>query len=204
MAQSLNRRSGRHHGDLRNALEAAALELVREQGVANFSLAEASRRAGVSVAAPFKHYAGKDALLAALALRAYTEQQYRFASAIGAVGNPVEQMGEFAAAYVRFTIDQPALFQIAFGSGIDKRAYPELEHAGSRVLEVLMAPALQLVSDQANALALVHAVGALAHGYAAFLREGVFGLGSNADQNAVEGARLAAQKLTSSLAGRIS
>ncbi|MEX5637726.1 TetR/AcrR family transcriptional regulator [Parafrankia sp. FMc2] len=60
-------------GDLRHALEEAALELVVTKGLGGFTMAETSRRADVSVAAPYKHYADRDALLAALVVRAYTD-----------------------------------------------------------------------------------------------------------------------------------
>lgn len=168
-------RTGYHHGDLRNALEAAALALVAERGVHGFSLAEASRRAGVSVSAPFKHFDGKEALLAALALRGYTEQARIFAAAIGSSEDPVEQLAEFAAAYVRFGAEEAALFEVTFEAGLDKGAHPELERAGEQVLDAVWEPVAALRRDRGDALRLLHAVAAAAHGYAAFLRQGVFG-----------------------------
>src|SRR5579863_6539240 len=59
-----------HHGDLRTALIDAAVSLIAERGVRGFSLAEASRRVGVSSAAPYRHFADRDDLLAAVAVRA--------------------------------------------------------------------------------------------------------------------------------------
>src|ERR1700754_3368808 len=99
------RPTGQHHGDLRNALERAALELVAERGAHGFTLAEASRRAGVSVAAPYKHFADKDALLAELARKGYEQQYDRFAAAMSGETGPVEQLAAFAAAYVQFAAD---------------------------------------------------------------------------------------------------
>jgi AcrR family transcriptional regulator len=191
--------SGYHHGDLRNALEHAALELVAERGVHGFTLAEASRRAGVSVAAPFKHFSGKEDLLAALALRGFQEQERRFAVAVAGASDPVAQLAAFAAAYVRFTVEAPALFEITFSAGIDKSKHPGLEAAGSRVLDVLTAPAARLRENPDDAVALVHAVGAVAHGYAAFLREGVFGGAPAALAHAEAGARGAARTLAAGL-----
>lgn len=199
MANPPNRRSGYHHGDLRNTLELAALELVAERGAHGFTLAEASRRAGVSVAAPFKHFANREALLAALALKGYQEQERLFAAAVGHTADPVEQLAEFAAAYVRFTIDEAALFEITFGAGIDKTGYPELEDAGRRVLDVLAKPAQALRGDPDSALALIHAVGAVAHGYAAFLHEGIFGTGPEAAAQAQNSARAAARILAAEM-----
>jgi len=169
------RRSGQHHGDLRRAIEQAALVLVEERGVQGFSLAEASRRAGVSVAAPYKHFADRDALLADLARRGYEEQLERFGAAMATVEGPVAQMAEFASAYVEFAVHRRALFELIFAAGLDKRRYPELLAAGARVQDLLVAPAGRLRSDPDEAVDLVHAVAAAAHGLAVFLGQGVFG-----------------------------
>jgi AcrR family transcriptional regulator len=176
-------------------LESAALELVAERGAHGFTLAEASRRAGVSAAAPFRHFANRDALLAALVLKGYAAQARRFAAAIAADNDPVEQLGEFAGAYVQFAIDERALFEITFAAGLDKTLYPELEKAGRQVLDVLLTPAMALRPSRASALELVHAVAAVAHGYAAFLREGVLGAGAGAAGRATSQARAAARVL---------
>src|SRR6266540_5232917 len=61
------RRKAYHHGDLRRALVDAAIELVRDRGPDGFTLREAARRVGVSQTAPYRHFATKDALLAAVA-----------------------------------------------------------------------------------------------------------------------------------------
>src|ERR1700685_75056 len=60
-----------HHGDLRAALIDTAVELIGERGVRHFSLAEASRRLGVAVSAPYAHFTDRDDLLAAVAVRGY-------------------------------------------------------------------------------------------------------------------------------------
>ena len=199
MAASTNRRSGYHHGDLRTALERAALALVAERGPQGFSLAEASRRAGVSVAAPFKHFAGREELLASLARQGYQEEARRFRAAVESREDPVEQLAEFAVAYIRYSVEQQALFEITFGAGIDKAAYPEVEAAGRAVLEVITAPAIAVSADPAEARALVNAVAATAHGYAAFLHEGVFGPSEAVLEVVVEQARAAALVLAREL-----
>ena len=93
MTEHVKRPSGQHHGDLRRALEEAALELVVTKGVGGFSMAEASRRAGVSVAAPYKHYA--DPLEAASTLGfghwavSVRDLDTAFAAVVAAGGTPV-------------------------------------------------------------------------------------------------------------------
>ena len=170
-----SRPSGHHHGDLRNALEQAALALVAERGAHGFSLAEASRRAGVSVAAPYKHFTDKDTLLAELARKGYEQQYERFAAAMADHQDPVEQLAAFAAAYVQFTADHKALFEITFSAGLKKQLHPRLAQAGDRVLELLREPAAHLAATTAEQDEIIRTVGASAHGFAAFLAEGVFG-----------------------------
>jgi AcrR family transcriptional regulator len=184
-----------HHGDLRKALEEAALELVTERGPEGFTLAEASRRAGVSVAAPFRHFQNKSALVAALALRGYEAQRKRFTAAIAQSADPVEQLALFAAAYVQFSLEERALFDITFGASLLKADHGELEEGGQRVLDVLREPAERLRADPADAIELVQTVGATAHGFAVFLRQGILGEPSTALQTAKQRASDAARLL---------
>jgi AcrR family transcriptional regulator len=175
------RASGHHHGDLRSALERATLELVSERGPQGFTLAEASRRAGVSVAAPYKHFVDRNALLASLATRGYRQQHALFAAAIEAAGeDPQEQLAAFAQAYVRFAAHEPALFEIMFSTGLDKSRYPELAEAGDAVAALLMPVVKRLTADPDAAFDLLLRVASAAHGLAAFLRQGIFGLGPDA------------------------
>lgn len=183
--------TGRHHGDLRNALLTATLELVAEKGTHGFTLAEASRRAGVSVAAPYKHFADKEALLAELARIGYDQQYEAFAAAMSGAADPAEQLVAFAAAYVEFSARHQALFDITFGAALAKERYPDLARAGDRVLELLREPAMKLVAEPDEAVDLIQSIGALAHGFATFLAEGIFeGLEPTKDR-----ARRAARKL---------
>jgi AcrR family transcriptional regulator len=85
------RLSGQHHGDLRNALEEAALTLVAERGPHGFTLAEACRRAGVRVSAPYKYFADRGALLASLAGKGYREQHRRYSAAISTSEDPADE-----------------------------------------------------------------------------------------------------------------
>src|SRR5215472_16020148 len=119
-------RGGRyHHGDLKAALVDAAVSLIAERGVRGFSLAEASRRVGVSAAAPYRHFADRDELLAAVAVRAL----HTFAEMLAQEGprdSPEHRLAAMASAYVRFAAQQRPLFDALFNSGIDKSRYPEL------------------------------------------------------------------------------
>jgi AcrR family transcriptional regulator len=186
------RPTGRHHGDLRNALERAALELVAEKGPHGFSLNEASRRAGVSVAAPYKHFADREALLASLAVVGYHEQRARFAAAVETAGDPAARLAAFAAAYVRFAAAESALFDVTFYAGLDKARHPELAAAGDAVLSVVLPAARAICPDEQAAFDLLLRVAAAAHGLAVFLRQGLFGVsGDVVDETADRAARTA-------------
>jgi AcrR family transcriptional regulator len=136
-------------------------------------LAEVSRRAGVSVAAPYKHFADRDALLAALVQKGYAEQRERYAAAMKRQGEPTEQLAAFARAYVEFAAEQRPMFELTFAAGLDKTKYPELLQAGNELFEVLQAPARSLRKTEAESRDLVLAVAAAAHGFAVFVLEGV-------------------------------
>ncbi|MGW2771760.1 TetR/AcrR family transcriptional regulator [Streptomyces olivaceoviridis] len=201
MTSPVKRRTGRHHGDLRRALEEAALALVDERGPHGFTLAEASRRAGVSVAAPYKHFADRDALLAVLAERGYRAQQERFTRAMAATDDPVEQLAAFASAYVRFAVEDRALFDITFSAGLDKAEHAGVAAAGEELLAALMPVVIRVAPDEDAAYDLLLRIASAAHGIALFLRQGLFGVSAEAlDQTADRAARTARDIARNSLA----
>lgn len=110
-----------HHGELRNALLDAAEALVREHGVAGWSLREASARVGVSPSAAYHHFASRDALVNTLSVRVLARLGERMSSAaVKATGPGVDaQQGIVAAgcAYVRWALEDPAVARLAFGVG---------------------------------------------------------------------------------------
>jgi AcrR family transcriptional regulator len=103
-----------HHGDLRRALIEAGFQLVGERGVEHLSMREAARRAGVSPAAPFRHFESREALMTAVAL----EAQRRFRSEIDSAlqetppGDPLARVRAFGIAYLRWAMRNPAHFEI--------------------------------------------------------------------------------------------
>ncbi|MCA9535010.1 MAG: TetR/AcrR family transcriptional regulator [Myxococcales bacterium] len=106
-----------HHGDLRDALLAAATDMLAETGPRGLSLREAARRAGVSTGAPYRHFKDKDALLTALATRGFLalDAALRAVDTAAADATPLERLRRLGVAYVEFAIAQPALFRLMFG-----------------------------------------------------------------------------------------
>ena len=170
-------RRGYHHGDLPAALVDAALEQIAEKGVQGFSVAEAARRTGVSISAPYRHFSDRDELLAATAVRAHEELLRRFERAIGSAASPADQAAALSAAYVHFAVEKRAMFEVLFGAGLDKQSYPELAASAGRVVETLVGLARPLAPDGSDeqAWALVQALVALAQGHATLLLDGASG-----------------------------
>lgn len=126
-----------HHGDLRRALVDAAYELLQEHGPAGITLREAARRAGVTHAAPYRHYPDKEALLAAVAEEGFHQLKREVEQAIDGV--PTADLLEvIGVVYVRFARDNPSLFRVMFGAEVgDKRRYPSLTQADQSVFDIV-------------------------------------------------------------------
>jgi AcrR family transcriptional regulator len=187
---AVGQRRAYHHGDLPTALIDAALDLISENGVQGFSLAEAARRSGVSISAPYRHFADRDELLAATAVRGYEELLARFEAVVAAEATPAEQLAAMSAAYVRFAAEQRPMFEVLFGAGLEKARYPRLDEAAGKVTDAICAIARRLVPDRDPELAwtLVHAIAGLSQGHATLLLDGMFG------DSPAEAAGLAAER----------
>jgi AcrR family transcriptional regulator len=174
-------KSGRyHHGDLKAALLNAAIELIAERGVRGFSLAEASRRLGVTVAAPYRHFTDRDALLAAVAVRGLHVFAAMVTAEAADTESPEQRLAAMARAYVRFAAEQRPLFETLYSSGLDKRRYPELTRAYEPIDAFHSLVAEICEGDAAAADALAGALEAAAHGHAALLVDGEYGQGPDA------------------------
>ncbi len=184
-----------HHGDLRSALVDAAIGVIAERGVRGFSLAEASRRLGVTTAAPYRHFADRDDLLAAVAVRALSVFAAMLTAAADAAGTPAQRLAAMAGAYVRFAAQQRPLFDTIYNSGLDKSRYPDLQCAWEPV-DALLTVVLEVCDgDEATAGALADAVEASAHGHAMLLIDGEYGEGPDAVSAAAAKATASARAL---------
>jgi len=166
-------RRGYHHGNLREALIDAALALVAEKGPAAFTIAEAARLAGVSPAAPYRHFRDAEALLAEVALRGFE----RFAAALSAAWqdghpNPVRAFEALGRAYLTFARDEPAYYATMFEARIAVESYPALLTAGDHAFSIVRDAAERLTAAlprerRPPSLMMALHVWALSHGIAA-------------------------------------
>lgn len=129
-----------HHGTLRAALVAEAVRLLAAGNPAALSLRELARRLGVSPAAPYRHFADKDALLAAVAQAGFELLCADLDSAAAShADDPLRQMADIGWAYVRFALGQPHYFQVMFGrAAMPQTTYPELRAAGQSAFGILL------------------------------------------------------------------
>jgi AcrR family transcriptional regulator len=152
-----------HHGNLRPALVRAAMELLEESGETALSLRAVARRAGVSPAAPYRHYADREALVSAVAAVGYRELAERLSAAHPSPSTP-EQLAAVAIAYVQFALERPALFRIMFGEPCDRDNDERV--AATAAVSLYVRAIVERAFPQADAEALATAVWALVHGLA--------------------------------------
>ena len=165
-------RRGYHHGNLREALLDAALELIAAKGPAGLAIAEAARLAGVSPAAPYRHFRDADALIAEVAVRGFE----RFAESLSHAWNggkpePIRAFEAVGRAYLAFARREPAYYAAMFEARIAAEAHPGLQAAGDRAFAVLREASEYLIADlppQSRPPALMMAlhIWSMAHGIA--------------------------------------
>jgi AcrR family transcriptional regulator len=169
---------GYHHGNLKEALLRAALELITQKGPAGFTFAEAARWAGVSPAAPYRHFRDRDELLASIALRGFKQFEATLARAWND-GRPdvfvaFERLGK---AYLDFARKEPAYYSAMFEAGIPLVDNPELREAGDRAFAVLRAAAEKICAkaparNRPPALMVALHIWAISHGIASLFGRG--------------------------------
>jgi AcrR family transcriptional regulator len=128
-----------HHGSLPQALVAEAVLVLAEGNPNALSLRELARRLGVSPAAPYRHFADKEALLAAVAQQGFELLSAELDNIAGVhPDEPVRQLADLGWAYVRFALRQPQYFQVMFGrAATPQTMYPQLFAAGQSAFGIL-------------------------------------------------------------------
>jgi AcrR family transcriptional regulator len=140
-------RRGYHHGNLREALIQAAQNLIGAKGPAGFTIAEAARLAGVSPAAPYRHFRDAEELLAEVATRGFDLFRDRLAAALNAApADPARAAEAIGRAYLSFAREEAAFYAAMFEARITREPYPELQAAGDRAFAVLRTLAERLAA----------------------------------------------------------
>ena len=115
MSSNLAKKDSYHHGDLRQALIDAAYDIIAEQGPDEFSMADACRRAGVSTAAPYRHFSGREELISEVVLKALQnlDQHGRSKRDEYELGT-IDSIRALGQAYVSFALANPRIFKLMF------------------------------------------------------------------------------------------
>ena len=172
------KRRGYHHGNLREALVDAALSLIGEKGLGGVTFADAARAAGVSPAAPYRHFRDRDALMAEVARQGYE----RFEAVLSRGWNdgrpdPMTGFENVGKAYLSFARTEPSYYAAMFESGLPPDASAELRDAAERAFAVLRAASETVCAmlprdERPPALMMSLHVWAMAHGIASLFGRG--------------------------------
>ncbi len=167
-----------HHGNLREVLLEAARKLIEQYGPAGFSLTEAARLAGVSPAAPYRHFKDREALLAEVAQHGFE----RFAARLDMAWNngiptPLSAFENLGRAYLAFAREEPASYAVMFEAGLHPGDGATYKAAADRAFNVLQRAATALCQtlppDRRPPVKLMSLhIWALSHGVADLFVEG--------------------------------
>ncbi len=179
-------RRGYHHGDLKQALVNVAEDLMVEKGPAGFTLADAARRAGVSAAAPYRHFPDREALIAEVARRGFQDFGTMLAASqlVGAAGpgdsKERKNAGEhgfrdMGTAYLTFARERPGAYAAMFAGPL-KMSDPALQEPGDRAFQLLVEGIRSAIGGQAapgaDIAQLALQVWAVSHGVATLAAAG--------------------------------
>src|SRR6266852_933257 len=169
---------GYHHGNLKEALVRAALELIAQKGPAGFTFAEAARWAGVSPAAPYRHFRDRDELLTDVARRGFDQFEASLARAWDeGRHDPSTAFDRMGRAYLQFAKSEPAYYSAMFEAGIPPDSSPDLRDAAERAFAVLRHATERLVAtmpaqNRPPVLMMALHIWALSHGIASLFGRG--------------------------------
>jgi AcrR family transcriptional regulator len=170
---------GYHHGNLKEALLQAALDLIATKGAAGFTFADAARIAGVSPAAPYRHFRDRDELLSSIAQRGFEQFEQALTEAWDD-GRPdtVSAFERVGKAYLAFAREKPAYYSAMFESGLAADVSAGLHAAAERAFAVIRAAAERLAalappgSPRPPALMMALHIWSMSHGVASLFARG--------------------------------
>jgi AcrR family transcriptional regulator len=169
---------GYHHGNLKEALIKAALDLIAAKGPLGFTFAEAARAAGVSQAAPYRHFRDRDELMADVAKRGFERFEAVLTRAWNdGAPNPLDAFERLGKAYLAFAREEPAYYAAMFEAGVPLEPNPDLQMLSERAFGVLRRAADAICATlpregRPPSLMVALHVWALAHGVASLFGRG--------------------------------
>ena len=141
-------KSSYHHGDLRAGLIEATRRLVEEKGPDGFSVSDACRLAGVSTAAPYKHFKNKTEMLVAMVLQGMERHREKMLQSLEGLpeGSP-KRIDALGREYINFALSEPGVFQLKFGGFTDKLSDERLKQAGQQTFGIVLAEVAKCLGE---------------------------------------------------------
>jgi AcrR family transcriptional regulator len=129
-----------HHGDLKNALINAGVEILAKDGVDGLSLRKVAKRAGVSHSAPYSHFPDKQSLIAAISTEGFNQLYAELDTAVSShSGNPKQQLVEGTRTYVEFAMKHTDTFKIMFSGVLEKeKDYPAFVEISRKTFQLVV------------------------------------------------------------------
>ena len=188
---------GYHHGDLRAALLRVGLELVAERGITGFTLREVARRAGVSHAAPYHHFADRGALVSAIVAESYSALAAALQHAAAQAGDdPIERIQAMGEGYVGFALAGPERYRLMFRSELagDPFGADSVNQAGAAAFGALVSAVESAhragrFADGMDVGTVATACWATVHGVSSLLLDGALGIRPDQAERAQQLAR---------------
>lgn len=167
-----------HHGDLKNALVKAGVEILAREGLGGLSLRKVAKQAGVSHAAPYSHFADKQTLIAAISTEGFKQLYVQIESVIEAhQADPETLLIETSWAYLQFALNEPDRFKLMFSSVLEKeKEYAEFVEISQKnfsqlVKIVEICQEVEILKSGASDMVAV-SVWSTVHGFTSLLLEG--------------------------------
>lgn len=128
-----------HHGDVKNSIISAGIDIITEQGIENLSIRNAAKRIGVSHTAPYRHFKNKEELLVAIAVKGFDILDEDMEKAMSNACASDRAIVELGRAYIRFAVSNSNYYRIMFGDHIrNKTDYPDFFKAYDRSFQKLI------------------------------------------------------------------
>jgi AcrR family transcriptional regulator len=187
MAKAQSQERPYHHGDLRRAIVKAALAILKETRSLDFSLRELARRGGVSHNAPYKHFADKRELLAAVSAAGFEMLTQRMAREIADHADAREQLFAMLRAYIDHGVENPALYGLMFGGYLSgpEHSRPAIERTEAEKTKALLAGVIiagglgraipHTARNERKIVGAILACWSLVHGLTLLLADGLVG-----------------------------
>ena len=167
-----------HHGDLKNALITAGVEILSKEGIEGLTLRKVAQRAGVSHNAPYSHFPDKQSLIAAISTEGFKQLYAELdTTALTYPDDPKRQLQEGAWAYVQFAMKNTDTFKIMFSGVLEKeKEYPAFVEISrktfDRVLDIVRACQLAGILGLGSPEIMAVAVWGQVHGIISLVLEG--------------------------------